>query len=421
MISLKRVGSALALAGVVSLLTTGVEAHTVSRPVTSEDLDTIREKVSALSRVHLGGYGEAVFNYDFSGLRTSNSAALYDDSHGHAEFNIPRVVLMLGVNLGKGWGVETDVQFENCKQVSIDQFWIEKLFTPAAGLRAGYLTLPVGATNAHDDPLEFFGVNRPDGEDSILPCDWHQAGLSFYGEAGAWNYEGILIPGLNTSLFSEDEWLALDGAGEQFSFSRGHDLAFAGRVDNSSVEGLRLSLSGYYGVSFNNRLAFMPSGEEQTEAGESRRIKGNVGFLSLDFLYDNYGWILRGNGNWGRYSKSMKSIGMMEGVDGHRNQAKSVFSAAFEGGYDIFSLCRSPRVNGQKFFVFGRYSYCQPGEGSDTFLGYEWGERQSLGFGVNYFPIEKVVVKAEYSHTFIAGGARIPMLSLGVAYSGQFF
>ena len=174
MIKKKSIGVALALSAICS---SSLEAHTVPKPVTPEDLDTIREKVSALSRVHLGGYGEAAYNYNFSTTRVSYADALYEDSRGHGSLDIPRIVLMLGVNLGKGWGVETDVQFENCKNVSIDQFWIEKLFRPEAGLRVGYLTLPVGAVNAHDDPLEFFTVNRPSDEDDILPCDWHQAGL----------------------------------------------------------------------------------------------------------------------------------------------------------------------------------------------------------------------------------------------------
>ena len=46
--------------GVTAALTAG--AHTLPHPVTPEELDTIREKVSLLSRVHLGGYGEVVYN-----------------------------------------------------------------------------------------------------------------------------------------------------------------------------------------------------------------------------------------------------------------------------------------------------------------------------------------------------------------------
>lgn len=389
----------------------GGRAHTVSHPVTPEELDTIREKVSLLSRIHLGGYGEATYNYNFSSTAVSNGDALYEDSRGHGSLDIPRIVLMLGIDLGKGWGVETDVQFENCKRVSIDQFWIEKVFKKYASLRVGYLMLPVGL-NAHDDPLEFFPVNRPEGEEVMLPCDWHQAGISFFGEAGAWKYEGIVIPGINTDIFSEDRWATLDEADENFTYRKGHSAGVAGRIENSSVAGLRLSLSGYWGLTYNNRLAFMN--------GIKERIKGNVGVLAFDLLYDDHNCILRGNGSWGRYSKSNKLTGVTEGIEEHRRKGKSAFSASFEGGYDMFSLGKI-KESGQKFYVFGRYDYYQPAEGSDLFLGYQWTHRQKVSGGINYFPIENVVVKAEYSHTFLGGGGGIPMLSLGVAYSGEFF
>ncbi len=399
-------------------------AHTVRYPVTAEDLasemDTLSAEVADIKthlavrdRIHLGGYGEATYNYDFSSVRVGNSEALYQDAKSHGSLTLPRVVVMLGANLGKGWGIETDVQIENCKSVSLDQFWIEKLFTSAAGLRVGYLTLPVGATNAHDDPLEFFAVNRPEGEDGILPCDWHQAGVSFFGEAGSWNYEAILIPGLATTLFSEDDWMRLDGEGSNFEFSRGSDIAFAGRVYNYSVKGLRLGLSGYYGVSTNNRISFAD--------GRRERIRGNVGFLSADFLYDDFGWVLRGYGSWGRYSKYCKENGVLPDVFSHHAGSKSAFTASFEGGYDILRLAKRGDDDKGKLYIFGRYDYWQPNEAKDNFLGYEWGERQRVTAGLNYFPIERVVIKAEYSHTFVAGGGRIPMVSLGVAYSAQFF
>ncbi|MDE5869933.1 MAG: hypothetical protein K2H18_06845 [Muribaculaceae bacterium] len=400
------------LSGLLMSTAFGAGAHTMSHPVTPEELDTIREKVSLLSRIHLGGYGEAVYNYNFSSTAVSNGNALFEDSRGHGSFNVPRIVIMLGINLGKGWGVETDVAFDNCKEAYIDQFWIEKLFNRKAGLRVGKLTLPVGVTNAHDDPLEFFSVNRPEGEDAILPCDWHQLGLSFFGEAGDWSYEAILIPGINTDIFSEDRWVTLDEEGESFTYRKGHSAAVAGRVYNRSVSGLRLGLSGYWGLTYNNRLAFIN--------GIKERIKGNVGVLSLDFLYDDNNCVLRGNGTWGRYSKCGKFTGETEGIEEHRGRSKSAFSASFEGGYDMFSL-GTMKERGQKFYVFGRYDFYQPAEGSGSFLGYDWGHCQRVGCGVNYFPIENVVVKAEYSHTFPGGGRGIPMVSLGVAYSGEFF
>ncbi|MDE6718206.1 MAG: hypothetical protein K2J70_08460 [Muribaculaceae bacterium] len=400
-------------------------AHTVERPVKasvsieefdslSSDVDKIKKHLSLRDRVHLGGYGEVIFNYDFSSKRTGISelgdggiglGKALEDAPRHGSLNVPRAVIMLGVYLGKGWGMETDVQIENCTSVSLDQFWIEKQFRPEACLRAGYLTLPVGATNAHDDPLEFFAVNRPEAEDGILPCDWHQSGLSFFGEAGVWSYEGIVIPGLATSLFNGDRWLIPEDESGLFDYSAGNEIAFAGRVDNRSAEGLRLSVSGYWGASLNNRLIH-PDGKRE-------RVRGTVGFLSFDFCYEDYGWALRGNGNWGRYSKVLDRDGAH-----YRSGAESAFSAAFEGGYD---LLRFKPSTDQRLYLFGRYDYWEPADPDDSFLGYGWGERQRVAAGLNYFPIDRVVVKAQYSHTFTAGGGGIPMVSVGIAYSGQFF
>lgn len=32
--------------------------------------------------------------------------------------------------------------------------------------------MPMGGTNQHHMPTEFFGVYRPEGENTILPCTW---------------------------------------------------------------------------------------------------------------------------------------------------------------------------------------------------------------------------------------------------------
>lgn len=398
----------------IGLLFAGVSAnaHTVTHPVTTEDLDTIRQKISALSKVHLGGYGEANFNYDFSGININKGDGLLEDTKGHSNFSIPRIVLMLGVNLGKGWGVETDIQFENCKKVGIDQFWIEKLFRPEAGLRIGYFTLPVGATNAHDDPMEFFGVNRPEGEDAMLPCDWHQAGVSFYGEKSDWGYEAIIIPGAVKSLFSESEWLGLSGS-DNFTYKKGNDFGVIGRVDNTSIEGLRVSMSGYWGVSGNNTIPFADNHKE--------KIRGNVGLLSIEFVYDNLGLVMRGNGNWCRYSK--KTV-FTEGPGKNiRRGSRDMASTAFEAGYNILENLgmHSESLYNQKLYFFGRYEYWQGAEEAETFLGFNWRNTQKMTFGINYKPINDVVIKVDYSHTFLSHREGIPMLSLGVAYSGQFF
>ena len=46
--------------------------------------------------------------------------------------------------------------------------------TTAFNVRAGHLIVPMGLTNAHHEPINFFGTSRPEGETTIIPSTWHE-------------------------------------------------------------------------------------------------------------------------------------------------------------------------------------------------------------------------------------------------------
>lgn len=64
-------------------------------------------------------------------------------------------------------------------EVAIEQFHITRLIVPQFNIRAGHIIVPVGLTNAHHEPINFFGTYRPEGETTILPSTWHENGLEF--------------------------------------------------------------------------------------------------------------------------------------------------------------------------------------------------------------------------------------------------
>ena len=53
-------------------------------------------------------------------------------------------------------------------EVALEQFHITRLIHPAFNVRAGHLIVPVGLTNEHHEPINFFGTSRPEGETTIL-------------------------------------------------------------------------------------------------------------------------------------------------------------------------------------------------------------------------------------------------------------
>ena len=228
-------------------------------------------------RFTIGGYGEAVYSYNFYSdnyLRYDSPQNYKDDTHGR--FDLPHVVIMLGYDFGKGWTMGTEIEFEHGGtesaveieeheggeyeseverggEVALEQFWIQKSFCPQFNIKLGHMVVPVGMTNAHHLPTEFFGVYRPEGENTILPCTWHETGVSLWGRAGQWRYEAMLLAGLDSDRFGSKEWVK-GGAGSPYEFKIANAMAGAFRVDNYSVKGLRLSLSGYAGNSFSNTL-----------------------------------------------------------------------------------------------------------------------------------------------------------------------
>ena len=70
-------------------------------------------------------------------------------------------------------------------------------------------------------------------------------------------------------------------------------------------------------------------------------------------------------------------------------------------------------------YVFGRYEQYNPYASKTKDTDYGYTEVKRMAFGVNYYPIKQVVVKAEYSHRFLKKIYNDePSLNLGVAYEG---
>ena len=81
------------------------------------DLQTTAYRDSNLThpRLTIGGYGEAVYRYNFfsDNFNRYSHAADYADAQGHGRFDLPHAVIMLGYDFGKGWSFGTEIEFEH--------------------------------------------------------------------------------------------------------------------------------------------------------------------------------------------------------------------------------------------------------------------------------------------------------------------
>ena len=321
--------------------------------------------------------------------------------------------------MGRGWSIGTEVEFEHGGvevaveketeetgefeqeverggEVALEQFWVQKSFSRQLNLRMGHIVVPVGMTNNNHTPDHFFSVYRPEGENTIMPCTWHETGISLWGRAGAWRYEVQLLPALNSNLFNESGWVH-NGSASPYEFRPANSLAGAARIDYMGVPGLRLSLSGYVGNSFNNDIT-------TTVYSESSRYYGALGTVligAFDFDYYNPWLLVRGNvdygylGDAGLISTRNKNQTTMTGNPyPHTAVGKGAYDASIEAGIDLLSFVNY-RIGGRPLYLFGRYDHYDsfiPAQGFDD-IG--WTNRQVLSAGINYYPLKHIAVKAE--------------------------
>ncbi len=393
------------------------------------------------SRLTIGGYGEATYTRMFysNNYKRYTNAQLYSDAPSVGQFDLPHVTLNLGYDFGHGWKMGMEIEFEHGGtesaveieeeetgeyeseierggEVALEQFCLQKTFSRAFNIRAGHIVVPVGALNNCHMPNEYFTVFRPEGESTILPCTWHETGISLWGRTKHWRYEVMLIAGLEADLFGAKNWIH-DGSASPYEFKPGTAVATAARIDYFATPCLRLSLSGYVGNSACNSL----------KPEKYSSVKGTVTIGSFDFCYDSGDLIMRGVADLGYLSNSKeitainKTLGN-NSVSPQTSVASHAIAVGFEAGYNVFAPLSHTKLSNQKLFVFGRYDYY------DSMLRTASGvidnpcwSRQKITAGVNYRPIAPITIKAEWSNRLLKSAYNNePQISLGVTYMGLF-
>ena len=405
--------------------------------------DSVMQHVNG-KRLSVGGYGEVAMSRNFYSDHVSrySLADEHKNDPSHGRFDIPHAVIYLGYDFGKGWTMGTEIEFEHGGvgmayekedeeggeweqevekggEVELEQFWIQKSFGHWANIKAGHIVVPVGLNNAYHEPLNFFTVYRPEGENTILPSTWHQTGVSFWGRTKGWRYELQFLAGLNSDNFTNTGWIK-KGPGTPTEGEIATKYGTALRIDNYCIKGLRIGLSGYYGHAIGNSY---PNNKDGAES----KYKGVVAIGAIDFTYNNYNWIVRGQADYGYLSdaKQLKYFtNRLNGLSPFHHSAfvsKNAFAYGIEAGYNVFSQIEKLRQDNQKLYLFGRYEHYNPYASKTKNTSYDYTNVQRMAVGINYYPVKQIVVKAEYSHRFLKSQYNNePAINIGVAYEGWF-
>ncbi len=415
-----------------------------SAPQTEPSNDCRKKTQTRFKGLSVGGYGEVALSRNFysDNVYRYSDSAKYKDETSHGRFDIPHAVIYIGYDFGKGWRMQSEIEFEHTGtgssvekeyteageweteiekggEVELEQFWIEKTFFPYLNFRIGHMVVPVGGLNNAHEPLNFFTVYRPEGEYTILPSTWHDTGISVWGQAGKWKYTAMVVAGLDAFMFDRDNFVK-NGAGSTYEFKVANNYGFAGRIDNTSIRNLRLSFSGYFGNSMHNSY---PNDMRNTRYAD---IKGTTVIGSFDFVYKSDYLTVRGNADYGHLTDASTISSLKRNLTSNNAPykknpvGKAADAFGVEAGYDILHFF-SPKDKEQRVYVFGRYEYYDPYIPESGQQAYEFTDHHRIAVGVNWYPLPQIALKAEYSERFLPSQYNNePSINIGIVYQGFF-
>lgn len=398
-----------------------------------ENADT-SQVTQGFSKYRFGGYGEILYQHmDYGADRYNYTNGAQPDNR--SLIGMPRAVFSFDFKFRNDLIFSTELEFEHggtgsameleyeeageyemevekAGEVVLEQLHFTKIFRPWLKVRAGHMIVPVGQTNARHESILYFGTSRPESESSIIPLTWHETGISILGNFRRWSYQLMVVNGLDANGFTSAYWVR-EGKQGIFEEVKMTDPAGVFRIENTSLPHLRISASGYLGNSAGNTA----------KPDDMKNLDGRVGIISGDFEYTNRKLIVRGNVISGDLSDSYQISAINKTISktiqySRTPVAKNALAYGVEAGYS-FNLNNS----GERIVPFARYEYYNSMEktagGMHADNRYQ---RDILTFGMNYYLMHSVALKADYAHRRIGLGDYNNENTFGLAlvYTGWF-
>ena len=365
-------------------------------PFTSTRAAQVAAQESDEERTSIGGYGEVHYN-NRSGPDTPGIV------------NVARFVLFLSHQFNDRIAFRSELEVEDAKveaghdaagEVSVEQVYLDYMFSPAATLRAGLLLAPIGIINETHEPTTFNGVERPAFDTDVIPTTWRDIGVGLLGQipgASGLGYRMYLLNGLVASEFTAEQGIR-EGRqeGQLASFA---NPSLTGRLEYGRP-GLKVGASFWYGGSAN-----------QDPALGTGTFDNAVALVSADARYDIGPFMFRG-------VVANVSIADAEAINAAfaSRVGSRIAGGYLEGAYNVLS--KLVPASTQQLNAFVRHErYNTQASVPDGVTRDDAFARRITTFGLTYKPVYNVAFKGDYQlRRNRAGVGEDEQLSLGVGY-----
>ena len=394
---MKKMTSVLSMAAVLAM---GAQAATLEERVKALESQnsTLTEEVLA---TQTGGFTLVDTEKSYNGMGPAASKVYFSKNPlsigGYGEMfyanpdngddfaDVYRFITYIGYKFNDWIVLNTEIEFEhgadssddNGGKVVVEFFYLDFLLSQEANLRLGHVLVPMGLVNLRHEPTLFNTVQRPDIEKYLLPSTWHENGALVYGrfDATSIEYTAGVINALNINnehtMKPDGTWIrnARLGASANAPF----DPAFVGRMDYTGINGLMAGDSVYYG------------GGSNLKNDPINDVSGlDTTIFDIHASYDNGPFSA-----YGLYTQTS--------VDGAQKLSPEAVEQA-NGYYGNISYDLSGLVGIEyKMPIFAQYENYNPVEKTVDGLNEEKYQTDIVTMGLNFFPADQVVLKADYT------------------------
>lgn len=337
---------------------------------TTQQLDAVGDYAESLSaaastnwtdRTQLGGYGELHYN----------NLSADDSEYDKKEIDFHRFVVYLNHQFNDRLRLFSELELEHSiagddqnGEIELEQAYLQYDLDDRHQLDGGLFLIPVGILNETHEPNTFYGVERNDVESIIVPTTWWEGGAAIsgrYSNGLAWDFattSGLAIPAnaLNSDGSVNTDQYRIRSGRQKVSEASANDLAYTGRIRYTGISGLELATTYQYQTD-----ASQISGDG-LDAGQlvSAHAIYQRGLFSLRAMYA--GWHFDGD--------AVEAAG----ADTQKGWYVEPSLRFRPGNYDIG--------------VYARYEDLDAYPDQNQFSQWET--------GLNYWPVENVVLKFDY-------------------------
>ena len=325
-----------------------------------------------LKDIGLGGYGELHYN------NLSGSGGASDKN----EMDFHRFVLFFSKEFNDRVRFNSELEIEHSLagdgkpgEVELEQAYVDFDLNEDHTARAGLFLLPVGLLNTTHEPPRFYGVERNPIEKNIIPTTWWEAGAGLHGSLSETvNYGVYAHSGLETS------------AGDKYNIRKGRQKVAKAKADDlAATAALSWSVPG---VTIGGSVNVQSDVTQSSESGGS--VSAWMGEAHVDLQ----------RGPWGL--RALYAQWNLDGEGPKRVGADRQYGWYIEPSYKFSDT----------FGMFARYNQWnnQAGDSSAD------AGKEQIDVGVNWWPHEQVVVKADYQWQNNENGKNQDGINLGVGY-----